>query len=74
LNTVSQESYTYNGATGNLQTKAGVTLNYLAPGYVHAVSSTSSGNSYTYDTNGNQTTRTVNPLSGTGGTDGDPGL
>jgi YD repeat-containing protein len=53
------EGYTYNPATGSLQTKAGVTLNYNDPDHAHAVSSTSDGNSYAYDANGNQVTRSI---------------
>lgn len=49
--------YAYDPATGNLQTKDGMTLYYDDVNHKHAVSSTSSGNSYTYDANGNQVTR-----------------
>jgi RHS repeat-associated protein len=57
------EIYGYDSASGNLATKAGVTLNYNDAAHKHAVSSTSSGNvtvnSYDYDLNGNQTTRNI---------------
>ncbi len=54
------ENYHYNPTTGNLESKAGVTLNYDDVNHKHAVSSTSSGNTYHYDLDGNQTQRTVN--------------
>lgn len=50
------EYYTYNASTGNLETKAGVTLQYNDAAHVHAVTNAGS-NSYQYDQNGNQTTR-----------------
>ncbi len=64
------EIYTYNGTTGNLQAKAGVTLTYPTgnnPTRPHAVTSTNNAttlttaddNSYSYDANGNMFTRTV---------------
>lgn len=53
------ESYTYDPLTGNLAAKAGVTYTYDVD-HPHAVSSLSNGNSYDYDANGNQITRTVN--------------
>ena len=61
LNSLPQETYGYDPANGNLTTKAGMTLNYntttVRP--AHAVISTSTGNTYGYDLNGNQTTRTI---------------
>ncbi len=56
------ENYGYNSATGNLETKAGVTLQYNDAAHVHAVTSASDQstvNSYQYDANGNQTTRVI---------------
>ncbi len=56
------ETYGYNSATGNLETKAGVTLQYNDAAHVHAVTSASDQstvNSYQYDANGNQTTRVI---------------
>jgi len=61
------EDYTYNTATGNLETKAGATLIYNAQLTAcgvsnriipHAVSDMGS-NDYFYDCNGNQTTRVI---------------
>ncbi|NWF65696.1 MAG: RHS repeat protein, partial [Chloroflexi bacterium] len=52
------ETYTYNAATGNLASKGGVNYTY-ASGHAHAVSSLSNGNTYTYDQNGNMTSRHV---------------
>jgi YD repeat-containing protein len=45
-------------SSGNLTTKAGLTLTYAAAGQAHAVSSTSGTNTYslTYDANGNMIT------------------
>ncbi|NUQ85285.1 MAG: hypothetical protein HUU11_11275, partial [Anaerolineales bacterium] len=57
LNGVS-EAYTYDPATGNLQTKAGTTLQYNDAAHVHAVTNAGS-NTYSYDPNGSQTTRTI---------------
>jgi RHS repeat-associated protein len=50
------ETYSYDPATGNLQTKGGVTLAYGDANHVHAVTG---GNSYQYDSNGSQITRTI---------------
>jgi len=52
------ETYGYDGATGNLASKAGVTYAYNS-GHAHAVSSLSNGNTYSYDANGNMLTRNV---------------
>lgn len=60
------ESYSYDPVSGNLKTKAGVTLYYDDVNHAHAIKSTSNGSNYTYDANGNQTQRTVNPVGGTG--------
>jgi RHS repeat-associated protein len=50
------ETYAYDSATGNLSSKAGVNYTYDAT-HKHAVASLSNGNSYSYDANGNMTTR-----------------
>ncbi len=65
------ETYAYDPSSGNLQTKAGITLTYEAAPPVncnnngvysfpipHAVSS-AGGNTYQYDCNGNQTSRVI---------------
>jgi RHS repeat-associated protein len=52
------EMYAYSSTTGNLENNGGMTLNYNAAGHAHAVSSTSTGESYSYDANGNMTSRT----------------
>lgn len=52
------ETYTYNPATGNLETKGGVALQYNDAAHVHAVTNAGS-NSYQYDANGNQVMRSV---------------
>jgi YD repeat-containing protein len=52
------ETYSYDPATGNLQTKGGVTLAYGDANHVHAVTG-AGGNSYQYDSNGSQITRTI---------------
>ncbi len=62
--TYAKEYYTYNATTGNLLTKAGITYYYEDGNHPHAVTSLSNGNSYTYDSNGNQLTKTV-PYVGT---------
>jgi YD repeat-containing protein len=51
LNGNPQERYTYNGTTGNLTGKAGVTLSYTDSNHDHAVTG-AGGNSYGYDANG----------------------
>lgn len=53
------ESYTYNATTGNLETKAGLSLQYTDANHVHAATSMG-GNAYVYDANGNMTDRNVN--------------
>ena len=58
MNNLLQESYTYNASTGNLTGKAGVTLTYTDGNHDHAVTG-AGGNSYGYDSNGNQITRVV---------------
>jgi RHS repeat-associated protein len=57
--TYSLKNYAYNPDTGNLSSNAGVNYTYGDSAHKHAVTSTSNGNSYGYDQNGNQTTRTV---------------
>ncbi|WKZ53206.1 MAG: RHS repeat-associated core domain-containing protein [Anaerolineales bacterium] len=52
------ETYQYDPATGNLKVKGDMTLDYLDSSHVHAVTN-ANGNTYSYDSNGNQTTRTV---------------
>ena len=52
-------NYTYHPDTGNLASNAGVSYTYGDSAHKHAVTGTSNGNSYGYDANGNQTTRTV---------------
>lgn len=52
------ETYSYNAATGNLENKAGLTLQYNDAGHVHAVTS-AGGNTYSHDDNGNQITRYI---------------
>ncbi len=59
LNGVQQEGYGYYATTGNLQTKGSLTLQYNDAAHDHAVTN-AGGNSYSYDLNGNQTTRVVN--------------
>jgi len=51
------EGYTYDGTTGNLASKNGVTYTYNAT-HKHAVASAGS-NTYGYDANGNMTSRNV---------------
>jgi RHS repeat-associated protein len=53
------ENYSYESATGNLDIKAGVDLNYTDANHKHAVTNAGT-NTYLYDANGNQITRTVN--------------
>ena len=52
------ESYTYYTASGNLQTKGGLTLAYSDTNHVHAATGVG-GNTYGYDLNGNQVTRVI---------------
>ena len=53
------ETYGYDPNTGNLQSKAGVTYYYNDSNHAHAVTSLSNNNTYSYDANGNQTSRTI---------------
>ena len=53
------ETYGYNAATGNLETKAGMELNYNDAAHKHAVTHIGSTQKYWYDANGNQTTRVI---------------
>ncbi len=53
------ETYTYTATTGNLYSKAGVTYTYGDSDHAHAVTSLSNGNTYGYDSNGNQTSRAI---------------
>jgi RHS repeat-associated protein len=50
------ETYGYNATTGNLETKAGVTLQYNNSAHKHAATNMGS-NTYQYDANGNMTQR-----------------
>ncbi len=52
------ETYQYDPATGNLKVKGDMTLDYLDSNHVHAVTN-ANGNTYSYDDNGNQTTRHI---------------
>ncbi|MBC6940961.1 MAG: RHS repeat protein [Chloroflexi bacterium] len=52
------EIYQYDPATGNLKIKGDLTLNYADADHKHAVTS-ANGNAYSYDSNGNQTTRHI---------------
>ena len=52
------QNYTYNASTGNLASKAGVSLTYGDTNHDHAVTAMGS-NSYGYDANGNQTSRNI---------------
>jgi len=55
------ETYGYNAATGNLTTKGSLTLQYNNSSHAHAVTNAGS-NTYSYDNNGNQTTRVIGAL------------
>ncbi len=56
--TYNSQSYTYSTSTGNLSSKAGVSLPYGDTNHDHAVTAMDS-NTYGYDTNGNQTSRNI---------------
>jgi YD repeat-containing protein len=56
------QSYAYSSITGNLSSKAGASYTYGDSNHPHAVTAMGT-DSYTYDTNGNQVTRTVGGLS-----------
>jgi len=51
------ESYTYDGASGNLASKTGMGTYTYNTIHKHAVATTSTGRSYQYDANGNMTQR-----------------
>ncbi len=53
------ESYTYHATTGNLTSKTGIGNYTYDFTHKHAVASTENGWSFSYDANGNMTTRTV---------------
>jgi hypothetical protein len=54
------ETYQYDPATGNLVDKNGLVLDYPEPNEAHPHAVTSAGsNTYSYDQNGNQTTRVI---------------
>jgi RHS repeat-associated protein len=58
LNGGTPEPYSYD-ASGNLDAKAGVDLNYNDAGHAHAVTHIGTTQKYWYDANGNQITRIV---------------
>jgi RHS repeat-associated protein len=53
-----QETYTYDLATGNLASKAGIALFYSDTDHAHATTAMGD-NTYIYDANGNQITRNI---------------
>ncbi len=55
------EEYRYDPATGNLDIKAGVDLNYNDTAHKHAVTHIGTDQRYWYDANGNQIKRIVGP-------------
>lgn len=56
------QSYSYDPLTGNLASKAGQALAYGDPNHKHAATGMG-GNAYSYDANGNMTSRTVGGVS-----------
>ena len=60
LNNGQPENYGYSDTTGNLSSKAGVTLQYTDGNHDHAVTQTNNNPYATYDANGNQVTRVWN--------------
>ena len=52
------EDPAYDAETGNIASRNGIAYSY-DPAHIHAVASTSNGNSYVYDNNGNVKTRNV---------------
>ena len=58
LNGGTPETYSYD-ATGNLDVKAGVDLNYSDASHVHAVTHIGSTQKHWYDADGNQITRVI---------------
>ena len=70
MNGVTQEDYGYDAVTGNLSASGGAALSYGDPSHDHAVT-TMGGNTYGYDANGNQVTRTVAGVTYTLGYDAD---
>ena len=53
------ETYTYNGTTGNLSSKAGINYTYLDDAHRHAVTHLNGVQKYWYDANGNMVSRIV---------------
>ena len=52
------ETYSYDAATGNIASKAGLSYTYGATEHPHAVTGLSDGSSYGYDANGSMNSRT----------------
>jgi RHS repeat-associated protein len=59
------ETYGYDGNTGNLAAKAGLTYTYGNSAHPHAVTGLSDGSTYTYDANGSMISRTRNGVTTT---------